>query len=391
MRFCTRLAAAVSLSVLTAACGSPERSFEYDRHRLLQGTLESNVLEVQSSEWVEECDLAAKSRQLEIARALDSRQSGIDRFARSLPPSKAYRIEDLGPIFVRERLTRFRPRPGWVVDRDGWGDLHAEYLRIRDLPVGPEWLALNLKVRALVLDDRMRILDGANLYLDRDSGPAVLALAGAVGSCAVRDGCTEFSVPAGAHAFAESNPMYADYLRWYREGGGRDELRKKVEAFARRLRADARRFEFRLNKALTRPSRGELSVALDPGLLDPAREKLASYIEKVWSADGLALRVKWVLSDSFPDAFRIFAETVTGGRSYVLEANRTVHLFPGVSAGSIAHEIGHVLGFRDHYYTVWKPQDCAYETQSRDEDIMSHSDGGVLDEEWAELESAYPL
>jgi hypothetical protein len=61
-----------------------------------------------------------------------------------------------------------------------------------------------------------------------------------------------------------------------------------------------------------------------------------------------------------------------------------------VQARALAHEIGHVLGFRDNYFTVWRNDICGYEYQSREDDLMSNSDKGlVLPEHWEELARHY--
>lgn len=385
------IVAALSSAVFISGCGAgSERGFEHDPHRVLQGSIEENVLKVQASEWIEECDLLVKSRQLEVARAIDSRRAEIEQFSGSRGSTDTFKVVPLGPLPVRERVAAFRPRSGWALEADGWADIHAEYLRIRERPVDLAWVNLNTRVRAIVVDDQSRVLDGVNLSLDKDSGRRVIGLAAAIGACVDRESCADLGLPADLLQFVNGNPTYSDYLRWIRESQDRDTLRMRIQGFARRARSDARRYEFRLNPGVTRTSRNELQVALDAGLFGPVKETLGSYIERAWSRDRMKVRVRWTDLDSTPEAFRMIAEAVGGARSYVMYSDQTVHLFPGVRTGAIAHEIGHVLGFKDHYYTIWKPETCSYAYQTRDEDIMSHADGGVTEEEWDELDSSYP-
>jgi hypothetical protein len=69
---------------------------------------------------------------------------------------------------------------------------------------------------------------------------------------------------------------------------------------------------------------------------------------------------------------------------------RTVTLEPDVTEKSIAHEIGHVLGFSDRYYTTYDAMTCRYSTVKDDADIMSQSSTGeVTDAEWAVLKAKY--
>jgi hypothetical protein len=60
--------------------------------------------------------------------------------------------------------------------------------------------------------------------------------------------------------------------------------------------------------------------------------------------------------------------------------------------GTVAHEFGHVLGFADHYYSVWNDRNCYYSQSSGTGDIMSNSDRGLVTaRHWEILEKAYPL
>jgi hypothetical protein len=148
---------------------------------------------------------------------------------------------------------------------------------------------------------------------------------------------------------------------------------------------------FTKNDGVRRASAESLEVELDPGPFADVRDELAAYIETVWASPSLALRVVWVDAASHPNAYRVVLDSGSGGRSFVMRSERAVHLFPDVRARSIAHEIGHVLGFADRYRTTWDESACTYVTAVEKDDLMSNADAGVVtDAEWAVLAAKYP-
>jgi hypothetical protein len=168
---------------------------------------------------------------------------------------------------------------------------------------------------------------------------------------------------------------------WYRVRGGLDyspEAASKRTAPGLAFRSDA------IERFL-----GTLRVSLDPGPFADVTDALAAYIEPVWSSDRLVVRITWTKSN--PDAFRFAVDDGPGGRSFVTVADGTVHLFSDVRATSIAHEFGHVLGFRDHYETTFDPTHCAYTQTADPNDLMADSSRGrVTDDEWNALDQTYP-
>ena len=141
------------------------------------------------------------------------------------------------------------------------------------------------------------------------------------------------------------------------------------------------------NDGVTRDG-GTFHVKLDAGAFQGVEDALRSLIEPVWSDDSHRLVVDFVTGD--PLAFRIVLDETSGGRSFVSWGDRTVHLYPGVRERSIAHEIGHVLGFRDHYETVFDGQSCAYTQTADPNDIMADAArGSVTVDEWSQLAATY--
>jgi hypothetical protein len=127
---------------------------------------------------------------------------------------------------------------------------------------------------------------------------------------------------------------------------------------------------------------------MDPGLLGQReKEIIDSIIESIWSSETSKVKLNWSSKQETPGLFEIlFHPNSPDQRPFVLPYKKTMNLFPGNRTRSVAHEFGHVLGFDDHYYTVWDPDRCLYIYESNDFDLMSSSDSGdVTHEEWRTL------
>ena len=90
------------------------------------------------------------------------------------------------------------------------------------------------------------------------------------------------------------------------------------------------------------------------------------------------------------DLFHILFTLEPNNRSFVNFNLKEINLFPFTAVRTVAHEYGHVLGFDDHYYTVWNSEKCEYHAQYNEEDIMSDSEtGDVTNLEWQTLLDKY--
>ena len=97
-------------------------------------------------------------------------------------------------------------------------------------------------------------------------------------------------------------------------------------------------------------------------------------------------------NETLSSLFRFILEPEAGGRAYVSRIDSLVHLFPRGTSDTFQHEMGHVLGFKDNYYTVWAPGACSYREEGNEADIMSNGGTGrVLDTHWEQLDRQYPV
>lgn len=148
--------------------------------------------------------------------------------------------------------------------------------------------------------------------------------------------------------------------------------------------------QFRPNGAVSRTGQRELTVKLDAGEFRGYEKALQEVLDKEWSGKNGALRVKiqWVKDD--PAAYR-FEANLTSGRTYVNHRRRAIVLENLAWTRTVAHEFGHVLGFDDHYYSVWHKEHCYYTQLARNGDLMSNSQHGhITARHWELLDRAYP-
>lgn len=146
--------------------------------------------------------------------------------------------------------------------------------------------------------------------------------------------------------------------------------------------------QFRPNTSVERTGKKEFSVTLDPGEFKGFEKVLSDLLEAEWKGEGFHVKVRWAPGD--PTAYR-FEANLRSGRTYVNHTRRAIVLENLAWTKVLAHEFGHVLGFDDHYYSVWNAQNCYYTQLARNSDLMSSSEkGSVGRKHWDLLDQAYP-
>jgi hypothetical protein len=162
-------------------------------------------------------------------------------------------------------------------------------------------------------------------------------------------------------------------------------LKRKVEF----LEPEQARHNFRPNSVVSRTGPREFTVRLEIGDFPGLEKVLANVFEQEWKgSDGWHVRVQWVPPGSGAYSLRIL---LNGNRSFVNHGKRVMLIANLAWTRTVAHELGHILGFDDHYYHVWHPRNCYYSQESRLGDIMSNSDrGSITARHWQILDSAYP-
>jgi len=152
------------------------------------------------------------------------------------------------------------------------------------------------------------------------------------------------------------------------------------------LPPDLTQHKFRPNESVRRTGPKEFTVKVNIGDFRSHEETLRRILENEWQGRGWKVKVSWGGEESY----RMLAHS-NSSRSFVNHRKKTMEIANLAWTKTVAHELGHILGFDDHYYNVWNPRNCYYSQESRLADIMSNSDkGGLTDRHWEILDQAYP-
>lgn len=371
----------------TAACGRWLNKLHGDRdpdelpdsHHTDNSTLVKQVNEVYESNLVADCDEKQRDLKLKIAKALDERHDAIAAFAASLPPSKLYDRIPLGPIVVRKLKDPKTRVSQWEEYSYGWGELEDGFNKIYERPVGAEWLALETSFRSILTDDYNRLVYKDNFFLKRSDYETVQSSLKKTEACLATTDCSTPEYLAAEKSLITSNPFYQPF-----SGANRSSLEKLKRA----LQYDANRKGFHKNVTVSFADQSTLILPLDAGPFSTVTEELEKYITDLWTSPDLKVKIKWTTINDEPQAYVIKVGEGAGGRSFVSYKNRSINYFSDVRTISIAHEIGHVLGFPDYYYTSWNANTCLYTTEDNLGDLMS-ANGIVTPEEWQALRDNY--
>jgi len=240
-------------------------------------------------------------------------------------------------------------------------------------------------------EDYSRVINGSNLGLDHTNIPHLEALSRVVSKCQEDSSCLELQFDGQLSLTVNSVPIYRAIDQWFRSSAEPEKRRRGISIFNNRLKRDLEDHRFRPNSALKvvkNEATSELRLALDgEAFNDEEKGIIENFVQSIWKSEIAKVTLDWGSASAVRDLFKVlFHPNELGKRANVNYSNRTLNLYPGTRTRSIAHEFGHVLGFDDHYYTVWNPTDCAYVYEQNDHDLMSNSmSGEVTAEEWETL------
>jgi hypothetical protein len=362
------------------------------------GDLNQELDQIQNHEGIDPCDVSQAEIKRFLVTAVEEHQAAMKEEA-----NESSVAESSSPHTPQARLIEFQgshlvdlPKiatksDGWTTNIQGWRGIHNFYKQNADKPTPRFWRAMNEAVRSLLLEDKIRVINGTNRGIDHENVQQLLAISAKVESC-MKDAACEIPDFSDELALAvKSIPMYRFFYQGLRSNSDFESKREFLKDFLDRSRMDLLDHGFRKNPHLKferSDSTTVLNLAMDPGLLGQReKEIIDSIIESVWSSETSKVKLDWSSKQVTPGLFEIlFHPNSPDQRPYVLPYKKTMNLFPGNRTRSVAHEFGHVLGFDDHYYTVWDPDRCLYIYESNDFDLMSSSDSGdVTPEEWRTL------
>lgn len=141
--------------------------------------------------------------------------------------------------------------------------------------------------------------------------------------------------------------------------------------------------------AVQRTGKYELTLFLNSGDFEKTQAIFRRIIENAWSNPPYKLRVLW--TNSNPKAFKFIFDPF-GKSNHVSYEEKRIFLTESITDATLIHEIGHVLGFGDHYEIYWDDKNCQVAERAYLWDVMAnstykHSNPG----HWNLLMKAYPL
>lgn len=152
------------------------------------------------------------------------------------------------------------------------------------------------------------------------------------------------------------------------------------------LPPDETQHQFRPNPDVHRTGPREFTASIRPGDFKGHEQTLSKLLEDEWRSGGWHLKIDWNEKASY-----VMLAHSDSSRSFVNHRRKTMEIANLAWTKTVAHELGHILGFDDHYYNVWNARNCYYSQESRLADIMSNSEkGGLLPRHWELLDQAYP-
>lgn len=389
---CNRLFLMTLMAFTLWACSdrqpqpSPQR---VHRHIAIEGSLEHEIQEIYSSQGLEDCDKRIRNDVLELAREMDRRQSEILAVASRRPRSPQQpSVRIAGAHFLLK--THATVEPGWQEIRASWTSFLKVFKEVLSTPTDEWWVEFDSHVRGLVSEDKYRLIFWTHPGVNRDALPTIQLALSKVDECLNQpEGTCVTPLIDEAHVIRFIHQSY--YMRYYWQASQdisqpsavRRQSLKKVKAD---LEGHARLFKFYKNPAVQFKD-GELEVPINVSSIFEGLEFFKFFLEDDWSFKENRLRM--LPSDS-DQAYRIVIDPSKSGRNHVNYNRKTLNLNNHSLTTSIAHEIGHVLGFPDTYYTSWDSSTCEYITQYRPDDIMSSTrTGGVLREHWDQIKQEY--
>ena len=358
---------------------------------------------IQQSPHSESCDSANQEKIKEIVQAVDAQQSQVTSFSKS-DRSKDARFErvSFGDGFLLRYVGPEKKSDETQQTQMSWDSLYTEYLKIKDdtdfknLATAQAWMLLEKKTKALLSADEDRLIDRVNLGLTEKTEPALEWLAGVLNACVNDPTCIAPDFDGPLFSMVQSVPIYQKYLDLLQSG--KMEPHHAIQSFLSRVLSDwGTRYRFVKNATIgaAKATDGTLVYALPlngAALTESQRQLIQTTIEKVWSSPTARVEVKWIAETS-PEIYKIeWNSSVRGGAYTMRGPEKAVFLFQENAVQSIAHETGHVLGFKEHYYVGWNENTCVYTTDFNTADVMSLSlyGAGATEEEWSTLSKNYP-
>lgn len=332
-----------------------------------------NLDKVFAGDYLTPCEIDRKEKIYSVARRLDEFQA-TGGSTREAEANEFYRTVDYRGFKIRENLSP----PGkneWTSEESSWDGIIRINERIGPNPSAAKLGRLRRYLGENLSDDLYRTKWGSGYGLRHDNLDLVRGIALKAAECRRKSECQSSPFSAEEFRWLESQPRYRKLRELFAEKDFDFYLEQIAEDVSAEVSPD-----FTKNRRVHLDENGKLSLPLLAGEFSEMTDVLAGYIEPIWKDVATALHIEWKVAGETPDRyfFKLIMKQGGLGRSSVNLERHEVRLYSEVRSHSIAHEIGHVLGFPDRYYTYWDADKCAYLIDSNGADLMSEPDTGLV-------------
>ena len=340
----------------------------------------NQIIEFKNSIVKDKCDDLWHTKKIEIITALDSRDINSFISKQSYSDEK-FKIIQFGPIVLREPIIQTISTDKWSEYLTDWTNLYEFYQLIQNKEVNKEWIDLSRAVHSLLMNDNRRLTKFYNFNLDEKSHADLTALRSKLDECISNVNCTKLDLSKEEISFLDKVPLYSYFYRKYSSATTTEQKRYAISKNLQWIKYDIEsRFEFLKNPSIIVEG-NNLILPLIAGPFESVKTDLAKIIEEAWSSQKMSLKVKWVADDkSQGRVYKFAVNTSTNGRSFTSARDHLITIANTAKKKSIIHEIGHVLGFQDHYYETFDSNLCGYKTKMNALDVMSDINNGSITE-----------
>lgn len=348
-----------------------------------------------------ELSLATKNLRLGLARALDVRSDEFDAYLRE--QTRASRMFTaapglhIGPLNLVDRDDAPKPNgdkkskgSGWVSYTSGWDDFVSEYQAIRTQRVNARWVRLLGLVRATIDDDYRRAVRGTWMGVSAEGIAEAPALVKAIGDCLSTKKCDGLEKPDPFKNALKLTPNATADFGDFRKATTEAARVRPLKYLLKEIKPFLDYYDPVKQRGVRVSDSNTLIISLDSGDFRGYDTELGQIIEKFWKVGSDSIKVEWLTSTRSEPVFKfLFLPTPKSG-SQIDYYRRTITIGQNSIESVPAHEVGRALGFRARAFSVWRPETCKYEDESKPDDLLSNGRAGtVTSAHWDALKKVY--
>lgn len=271
----------------------------------------------------------------------------------------------------------------------------AGVLRFDSPQAEKKFVALVTYVKRIISDDYWRIVN----YWDFSSGHNTLVLLNRMNEILQNEKIDERTPPylqlieeesKDFREFWNSNPYVKKYLYTHYK----DNYVINLKGFRTRVAQWTKRRFGRKRTNIDVLSENSIDVILDPFHFAGAERYLQAWFDSAWNVySDFNFNLKWVDSSIFKSSIftpmKLVYRQDYSATEHVSNVVNEMRLKPGFLAETYMHEMGHVLGLPDEYYTLWDTEKCEYRVFQASQSIMASNGGPALPDHLERIKALY--